>query len=432
MKTVYVAMSADFIHPGHINILKEARKHGDIVVGLLTDEAIANYKRLPALNYEERKAIIENIVGVKKIIPQKTLDYTENLLEIKPDYVVHGTDWKHGVQSKTREKVIETLKGWGGQLIEPEYSKEYDSAAIIDSNNEQGITPELRMRKLRRLLTLKPMTRILEVHSGISGRIAEKTKFVDGEHVREFDGMWISSLTDSINKGKPDIEYVDITSRMQTISQILEVTTKPIIMDGDSGGLPEHLAFTIKTLERNGVSAIIIEDKIGAKRNSLFGTDVDQTQDSIENFSHKIATGKKAKLSDDFMVVARIESLILKKGMDDAVTRAKAYVKAGADGIMIHSKEKTPDEVLEFCKRYKEIEDRVPLIAVPSSYAMITEKELADAGVNLVIYANHMLRSAYPAMTRTAESILKHQRCLEASEHCMSIKDILHLIPGGK
>lgn len=432
MKKIYVGMSIDVIHHGHIHIIEVARKLGEVTVGLVTDEVIATYKRIPLLSYEQRKKIIENIKGVKEVIPQKTLDYTENLKKLKPDYVVHGDDWKTGVQKEIRKKVIKVLKEWNGKLVEPEYTKDISSTQIVMEMLEVGTTPELRLKKLRRLLELKPLVRLLEVHNGLTGRIVEKTRFVEGHQVREFDGMWESSLTDSTSKGKPDIELIDTTSRINTIDQILEVTTKPMVVDGDSGGLTEHFVYTVKTLERLGVSAIIIEDKIGPKRNSLFGTEVEQQQDSIENFCSKISAGKKAQVTEDFMIIARIESLILKRGLDDAIKRANAYIEAGADGIMIHSKEKEPKEILDFCKEYKKLKNRVSLVVVPSTYNTITEEELQSAGVNIVIYANQLLRSAYPSMVQAAELILKNHRAYEADKTCMPIKEILNLIPGGK
>ncbi len=429
MKKVYVAMGTDIIHHGHINIIEAARNLGEVTVGLLTDEAIATYKRAPLLPYENRKRVIENIKGVKLVIPQETLDYTPNLRKLKPDFVVHGTDWKAGVQKQIREKVIRVLKEWNGKLVEPEYTKEVSATQLAADILGIGTTPEIRLKKLRRLLELKPLIRLLEVHNGLTGMIAEKTKIVEVDKVREFDGMWESSLTDSLSKGKPDIELVDVSSRIHTINQILEVTTKPMIVDGDTGGLTEHFVYTVKTLERLGVSAVIIEDKTGLKRNSLFGTDANQTQAPIMEFSKKISAGKKSQVTDDFMIIARIESLILKKGIKDAIERAKAYIKAGADGIMIHSKEKTSKEILDFCREYRKIPHKVPLVAVPSTYGMITEEELIKAGVNIVIYANQMLRSAYPAMVKTAESILKSHRCYEADELCTPIKNIISLIP---
>jgi phosphoenolpyruvate phosphomutase len=431
-KTVYVGMSADMIHPGHLNIIHEAQKLGDVIIGLLTDKAISSYKRLPALNYDQRKVIIENIKGVKKVIPQHELDYSPNLRKVKPDFVVHGDDWKKGVQRQTRQKVIDTLAEWGGKLHEVPYTKGISSTMLNHSLKEIGTTPEIRMGKLRRLIESKPIVRVLESHSGLTGLIVENVSVEkDGRH-NEFDAMWLSSLTDSTAKGKPDIEAVDVTSRLHGLNDILEVTTKPIIYDGDTGGIPEHFVFTVKTLERLGVSAIIIEDKTGLKKNSLFGTDVPQTQASVQDFAHKITVGKRAQVAKSFMIIARIESLILKQGVDDALLRAKAYIEAGADGIMIHSKEKDGKEIFEFCKRYKDFEKRVPLVAVPSSYNHVYEKELIEAGVNVVIYANHLLRSAYPAMMDVAKSILTHERSYEANDKCMSIKEILNLIPGTK
>ena len=432
MKKVYVAMSTGIIHHGHINIIEVARQLGEVTVGLLTDKAIADYKRMPLLSYEQRKRVIENIKGVNNVIPQETVDYISNIKKLKPDYVVHGTDWRTGFQKQIRARVIEALKEWGGKLIEPKYTKGISSTQLINEMLEIGTTPQVRLKKLRRLLELKPLVRILEVHNGLTGRIVEKTKIIDGNKVMEFDGMWQSSLTDSVSKGKPDIELIDLTSRLQTIDQIFEVTTKPMMIDGNSGGPAEHFVYTVRTLERLGVSAIVIEDKIGPKKNSLFGTDVEQTQDAIENFCKKISAGKKAQVTDDFMIIARIESLILKKGLKDALKRAKAYIRAGADGIMIHSKEKEPKEILEFCKKYKRFENRVPLVVVPTTYNTITEDDLINAGVNIVIYANHLLRSAYPAMVRTAELILKNRRCYEADKQCLAINEILTLIPGGK
>ncbi|MCU0822194.1 MAG: phosphoenolpyruvate mutase [Spirochaetes bacterium] len=432
MKRVYVGMSADLIHHGHLNIIKEASKYGKVTIGLLTDKAIASYKRLPHLPFEQRKLIVENLKGVEEVVPQETLDYVPNLRKLKPDYVVHGDDWKTGVQRKTRQAVIDALNEWGGKLIEVPYTQGISSTVLNTRIREIGTTPEIRMKKLKRLIEAKPIVRVLEAHNGLSGLIVENTKVVKDNKIEEFDCMWLSSLTDSTIKGKPDIEYVDLTSRLKTIDEILEITTKPIIFDADTGGITEHFVFKVRTLERLGVSAAIIEDKIGLKKNSLFGTDVEQTQDSIEDFCYKISEGKKSRVTDDFMIIARIESLILNKGMDDALKRAKAYIAAGADGIMIHSNKKDPGEILEFCEKYNKFDQRAPLVVVPTSYSQITEQELIDAGVNIVIYANHLIRSAYPAMVKTAESILKHNRCFEAAEGCISIKEIITLIPGGE
>ncbi len=428
-KKVYVAMSADLIHPGHLNIIEEARKYGDVIIGLLTDRAIASYKRLPYMTFEQRKKVVENIKGVSEVVPQEVLDYVPNLEKYKPDFVVHGDDWKTGVQKEVRNRVIRTLEKWGGKLIEPHYTPGVSSTELNLWVREIGTTPGIRLNMLRRLLEAKDLVRIMEAHNGLSALIVEKTSVKKDNRTELFDGMWLSSLTDSTAKGKPDIGYVDLTSRMNTISDILEVTSKPIIYDGDSGGLTEHFVLMVRTLEREGVSAVIIEDKVGLKKNSLFGTDVKQTQDTIENFSNKIRAGKKAQVTQHFMIIARIESLILKNGMEDAIERAKAYIAAGADGIMIHSKEKTPDEILEFCSKYKEFDVKVPLVVVPSTYSSITETELKKAGVRIVIYANQLLRSAYPAMIRTAETILMNERAMEADKNCMPIKEILTLIP---
>lgn len=432
MKKVYVGMSADLVHPGHLNILKEAAKHGEVTVGLLTDAAIASYKRIPFMEFEQRKLVIENIKGVSQVVAQETLDYVPNLRKYKPDFVVHGDDWKEGVQKETRAKVIETLAEWGGELIEVPYTKGISSTKLNEALKEIGTTPDLRLKSLRRMLQVKPLVRFLDIHNALSGLIVEHASIDTPNGPREFDGMWGSSLTDSTAKGKPDIEAVDVSARMTTLNEVLEVTTKPIIYDADTGGQTEHFKFTVRTLERLGVSAAIIEDKTGLKKNSLFGNEVPQTQDTIENFCEKIKAGKKAQATDDFMIIARIESLILGKGLDDAFERAKAYLEAGADGIMIHSREKSPDEIFAFCDLYATLPNRKPLVAVPSSYNQVTEEELQERGVNIVIYANQLLRSAYPAMMDTAKSILTHQRSAECDERMLSIKEILELIPGTK
>ena len=432
MTKVYVGMSADLIHPGHLNILKVASELGQVTVGVLTDSAIASYKRLPYMNYEQRSEIVGNLKTVFEVIPQSTLDYSENLKALRPDYVVHGDDWKDGIQQQTRQIVIDTIAEWGGELVEVPYTQGISSTALNKAVKELGTTPQIRLSSLRRLLKAKPLVRFLDLHNALSGLIIEHTKVeVDGVS-REFDGMWGSSLTDSTAKGRPDIEAVDVSSRMSTLSEVLEVTTKPIIYDADTGGQTEHFKFTVRTLERLGVSAVIIEDKTGLKKNSLFGNEVPQIQDSIENFCDKILSAKKAQVTDDFMVIARIESLILEIGMDDAIIRAKAFLEAGADGIMIHSRKKDPAEILEFCRQYAELANRKTLVVVPSSYNSITEDELEKAGVNVVIYANQLLRSAFPAMQSTAQSILKHSRSLECDESMLSIKEILNLIPGTK
>jgi len=431
-KTVYVAMSADLVHPGHLNIIKKAKELGDVVIGLLTDQAIASYKRVPYMTYEERRAVIEEIKGVTRVIPQDTLDYVPNLKSLRPDYVVHGDDWREGVQAKTRQKVIDALSEWGGELVEVPYTKGISSTRLQSAIKEVGTTPEIRLKSLKRMLNAKPLLRFLDIHTALSGLIIENARVETEDGFREFDGMWGSSLTESTSKGKPDIEAVDITSRLLTLNEVLEVTTKPILFDGDTGGRIEHFGFTVKTLERLGVSAVVIEDKTGLKKNSLFGTEVDQTQDSIENFSLKIQAGKAAQATRDFMIIARIESLILKRGMDDALARARGFLAAGADGILIHSREKSPDEVFEFCRHYNQFPNRKPLVVVPTSYNQVTEQEFIDHGVNIVIYANQLLRSSYPAMVTTAKSILLHGRSLEAEAKMMSIKEVIELIPGGK
>ena len=432
-KNVYIAMSADILHIGHLNIIKEAAKYGNLTVGVLTDKAIASYKRLPYLPYETRSKTVENIKGVNTVIAQDTLDYTQNLLKLKPNYVVHGDDWKTGIQSAVREKVINTIKNWGGELIEPSYTEGISSTMLNASLKDIGTTPNIRLGKLRRLINAKSIVRILESHSGLTGLIIEKTSFLNKKGINEeFDGMWSSSLTDSTSKGKPDIEQVDITTRLHGINDMLESTTKPMIFDGDTGGKPEHFQFTVRTLERLGISAIIIEDKTGLKKNSLFGTEVPQKRDTIEDFSHKIRMGKSAQITEDFMIIARIESFILGDTLEDALKRADAYIDAGADGVMIHSRDKSGDDIKSFCVEFRKKNTETPIVVVPSSYNHIKEEKLIKWGANIVIYANHLLRASFPAMQYVAESILKNKRSSELDNTCMSIKDILELIPGTK
>jgi len=433
MKKVYISLIADLLHAGHVNILKEASKLGELTVGLLTLEACGELNDIPYLEYDDRKDVLENLSMVSQVIPQTSASYKENLKLLKPNYVLHGDDWVYSGQRKYREEVIEVLQLWGGELIEVPYKHNINDLHIKDQMRKLGITTSARMGRLRKLIEAKPIVKILETHNALSGLIAENAleTLADGEVVT-FDGMWSSSLTDSTSKGKPDIEAVDTTARLMTINEIFEVTTKPMIYDADTGGKPEHFEFTVRSLERTGVSAVIIEDKTGLKKNSLFGNDVSQTQDTIEGFCYKIRVGKASQITKEFMIIARIESLILEAGMEDALTRAFAYVEAGADGVMIHSRLKDPAEIIEFVNKFREQDKTTPIVVVPTSFNSVSTDEFAAMGVNVVIYANHMLRAAYPGMMNVAKSILKHKRTLEAEPDCMAIKEILELIPGTK
>jgi len=428
-KLVYVALSADLLHPGHINILEIAQKHGDVVVGLLTDSAIASYKRLPYMTYQQRFTVLNKIKGVSRIIPQETLDYVPNLRALKPDVVVHGDDWKSGVQSQTRLAVIETLKDWGGKLIEVPYTTGISSTKLNSALREIGVLPDVRRKQFRRLLDAKPIVTLIDVHSGLSGRIAERLNVSVESINRSFDGMWAGSLSDATLRGRPDIESVDISSRMAVLDEIVDATTKPIVFDGDSGGRDEHFAYTIRALERIGVSAVIIEDKIGNKRNSLFGMSVPQVQDDKISFAEKISRGKREQLTEEFMVIARIESFICGSDLNDAISRAEAYIGAGADGIMIHSALHSPEQVFSFAEVYKKNISDKPLVVVPTSFNNITESEFQQRGFNVVIYANQLLRSAFPAMVKTAESILRHGEAATSEPGMMSISDLLKFIP---
>ncbi|WP_085634119.1 MULTISPECIES: phosphoenolpyruvate mutase [unclassified Pseudomonas] len=427
---VYVKMNADILHSGHIDVIGEAEKYGSVVVGVLTDKAMALSGREPILNFEQRASVFSRVKGVSKVVPQDSADAITNILDLQPTYVLHWDDEGKGIGRPERERVEQALSGWGGKLIVSDQSHTGSNASVFERLNKAYARPHSRQQQLSRLLEAKSFVRVLEAHTPLCGLIIENLQVESGGESRTFDAMWSSSLTDSTSKGKPDIEAVDLTSRLQNINDIFEVTTKPLIYDADTGGKPEHFALAVKSLERVGVSAVIIEDKTGLKKNSLFGNSVTQDQESIEAFCHKIQVGKAACQTNDFMIIARIESLILEKGMHDALARAKAYIAAGADGIMIHSREKSPAEILEFCRHYAMFDERVPLVAVPSSYNSITDIELSRAGVNIVIYANHMLRASYPAMSRIAQSILTHGRSMECESECMPINEILDLIPG--
>ena len=428
MKTVYTCFCTDIIHDGHRNILREAAKLGRVVVGVLSDPEMLRYNRFPTRTLAERMEMLRAEDLVDEVIVQEHIFYDEILEKLRPDYVIHGRNWAQGPESALRSNVLACLARLGGELVEPPYTYNEEVVEIDRRMREHLAMPERRRGRLRRLLEIIPIVKTIEVHNGLTGLIAEKTVVENDGGLDQFDAMWISSLCDSTTRGKPDIELVDFSDRIETINEVMDVTTKPVILDMDTGGTAEHFAYNVRTLERIGVSAVIVEDKTGAKRNSLFGTEVAQTQDTIENFSEKIAAGKKALRTDEFMIIARIESLILEKGQEDALRRADAYVAAGADGIMIHSRAKTPDEVLAFCDAFHASHPDIPIVAVPSSYNTITEAELAAHGVRIVIYANQLTRSAFPAMEETARSILVHHRAHEADQNLMPIKDIIRLI----
>lgn len=428
-KTVYMCFSTDIVHSGHISILNKAAQLGKLTVGILSDSAVASFKRFPLLPYEERKNLFENMKGVYRVVRQDTLSYRGIIEQLHPDIIVHGDDWRQGFQAPIRQETEALLGAYGGKIVEFPYSDSPQLSAIERRSRADAALPDIRRGRLKKTLELNGFARVIESHSGLSGLIAENATVYQNGVGRAFDGMWLSSLCDSTMKGKPDIELVDMTSRMQTINEIMDVTTKPLILDGDTGGQIEHFIHHVRTLERIGVSAIIIEDKIGLKRNSLFGTDVVQQQDTIENFCAKIRAGKRAMRTTDFMIIARIESLILEQGMDDALERAFAYTEAGADGIMIHSRRSEPDEIFEFVRAFREQDQVTPVVVVPTSFRSVTEEEFKARGVNIVIYANQLIRSAFPAMMKTAQCILEHHRAMEADNQCLPIKEIITLIP---
>ena len=428
MKTVYMLFATDVIHEGHINVVKEAKKYGKVIGGVLCDAAMIRFNRFPTASFDERVRMVKDIPEVDEVIVQNETLYENTLRKIKPDYVIHGDNWCEGPEKAIRDNAIRVMNELGGEVIEVPYTRNENVKKIDDRIKDKLSMPEFRRKRLKQLIEMTPIVKTIEAHSGLTGLIAEKTIVENNGELDQFDAMWVSSLCDSTAKGKPDIELVDMSSRLRTIDDIMEVTTKPIILDGDTGGLTEHFVYNVRTLERMGVSAVIIEDKTGLKKNSLFGTEVVQTQDSIENFCAKISAGKKVLRSDDFMIIARIESLILEQGMDDALNRAFAYVEAGADGIMIHSRKKSPDEILEFCDKFRAKDVKTPIVVVPTSFNSITEAELAEHGVNIVIYANQLTRSAFPAMENTAKEILKNHRALEVDDKLMPFKSIITLI----
>ena len=428
-RTVYMCFSAEYLNSAHIAIIKKAQKYGKLTIGVLSDQAVASFRRFPLVPFEERMAIFSNVAGVEKVVEQKELSYAENLRTLHPDYVMHGDDWKEGFQKPIRQEVVEILAEYGGQLVEFPYSNDPKYKELEALSRAELAMPDMRRSRLKKLINMKGLVTAIEAHSGITGLIAEKTTVLQDGKTYQFDAMWVSSLCDSTSKGKPDIELVDMTSRFRTIDDIMEVTTKPIIFDGDTGGLTEHFVYTVKTLERMGVSMVIIEDKTGLKKNSLFGTEVKQTQDSIENFCAKIQAGKRAQKTADFIICARIESLILEQGMEDALTRAFAFSEAGADAIMIHSRKKDPSEIFEFVEKFREKNASTPVVVVPTSFNTVTEEEFKARGVNVVIYANQLTRTGIPAMQKAARTILENHRAKECDDMCMSIKEIITLIP---
>ena len=428
-RTVYMCFSTDIIHGGHIAIIKKAQRLGKLIIGVLSDEAVMSYKRLPLVPASERKVMFENIAGVYRVVDQDTLSYKENLEKYKPTYVVHGDDWCTGFQKPIRDEVVSILASYGGKLVEYPYSNDQKYKDIDARTRSDLAMPDIRRGRLKRVLDTKGLVTVMEAHDGLTGLIVENTVVHENGGAHQFDAMWVSSLCDSTAKGKPDIELVDMTSRFRTIDDIMEVTTKPIIFDGDTGGLTEHFVYTVRTLERMGVSMIIIEDKTGLKKNSLFGTEVVQTQDSIENFSAKIRAGKKAQRTKEFMICARIESLILERGMEDALERAFAFAAAGADAIMIHSRKKDPSEIQEFIEKFRAKDATTPIVLVPTSFNSVTEEEWKERGANIIIYANQLMRAEVPAMQKAAEMILQNHRAQECDAMLMPFKDIIRLIP---
>jgi len=431
-KLVYVGMTAEFFHHGHANILIKAREYGNVMVGLLTDSALLSHKRLPMLTWEQRKTIIANFNGVTEVVPQHEWEYSNNILKYRPDFMVHGDDWNVEHQKNVKDKALAALKTYGGRLIEIAYTDGVSSSVLQKEELSNGILPSTRVGILRRLINAKSIVRVLESHNAVTASIVDQSEHFSNSmnEVVRFDAIWSSSLTDSTSRGLPDTEALSISSRLLNIMEIFNVTNLPLIMDADTGGDAQHLSLHIKSMERIGISACIIEDKKGLKKNSLLGTSVSQEIEEPLVFAEKIDVAIKSKISQDFMVIARLESLILELGMEDALNRARLYCEAGVDGIMIHSRKKSPSEIFQFASIFRKEFPDVPLISVPTTYNEVYEKELVDAGFNVVIYANHMLRAAVPAMRNVANTILENGRSFEVDSRIESMASILKFIPG--
>ena len=418
-KTVYVGITGDMIHPGIINIIQQGAKYGRLIVGLLSNEAIATHKRIPYLTFEQRKAVIENIKGVSEVVPQEDWSYVPNLLKLKPDYIIHGDDWKTNYLKGIREEVFDVMKKIGGEVIEIPYTKGINSSQLFESTTNNGITAVQRLKSLRQLMNYKPIIRIMEANSGLSGLIIENLKIEKEDGIQRFDGIFIN-LLDSNPSGVSEQESSNFMLKLNTVTDILECTTRPIIYGGYTSDNYENITFTIEKLELMGISAIIIEDKF---KNT-------QELCNEEEFCLKIKEGKKAQINPDFMIIAGIEELILGKSMDDALKKALASIKAGADGILISSNQKNGDDIKEFCSKLRKENKNIPIVLIPTTYNQFTEKELGEWGANIIIYADYLKKVTYPAMKKCAETILKSERSLEVNEMCMPIKEILNLIPG--
>jgi phosphoenolpyruvate mutase len=426
-KIVYVPLAADILNEGHLNILKIASNYGKVIVGLLTDAAIIQYKNLPFFDYDQRFKIVSNLKLVDEVVPQDNWNYRLILNSIKPDFFVHGDDWKTGIQAKIRLEVIRELKKWDGKLIEPKYSKNISRISQKNKILHLGVTPDQRKLQLKRLLKVKKFIRIMESHSALSSLIIENVNINKNRKLLQFDGIWSSSLTDSALRGKPDNQSVDYSQRINFLNETIDTSLKPVIFDGDNGGRLEHLTYLVKNLEKIGVSALVLEDKKGLKINSLFKDQAKSFQESAEQFSKKIKIAINSRISKDFMIVARIESLILGKSLKDAINRAEKYSKAGADAILIHSNKNHPTEIFNFAKVFKRSKFFKPMIAIPSTYSKTYEKELVNNGFKIVIYANHLLRASYKAMYETAEKILINQRAFESEKKITPINNIISL-----
>lgn len=289
----------------------------------------------------------------------------------------------------------------------------------------------MQNNSLKQLIKKRGFLRIIEVHNGLSALIAEQISVKEKSGgILSFDGFWESSLTDSASRGLPDIEIINLDSRLETINEILYITSKPLIVDCDTGGDINHFEYMVQKLEDAGVVMVIVEDKTFPKRNSL--TNSNHILEDKDIFAEKIKRGIAVRKSNNFMIIARLEGLIAGHSMEETLGRAEAFLKAGADGIMIHSRKNEPTEILEFASLYKKLPKSLIkgkiLVCVPTTYNKITAKELAKSGFNLIIYANHLLRSSYRAMEKICKTILLNDRSFEAESLCVSLKNLFRAV----
>jgi len=400
-KTVYVGMVGDMLHVGHINILKTAARLGRVTVGVLTDRAVVGYKRLPLLAFEDRVRVVESIADVAAVVPQKTLSYVENLRALRPDYVVHGDDWRYGDQvSRARAEVIATLGEWGGELVEVAYTKGISSTAIHRSGAADALFSGTRQGRLRRLLAAKPTLRIVEAHSGLSAKIAAEVRGPDG--ATGFDAVWQSGLTDAIHRGKSDGGAVDRGRRLQAVEEILDAGPLPLIYDGRAAGRPETVFDLTRALDKAGVSALCLGDRSDPDRTGPEMSPA-ETVAQIEAVRAACPTGA-------VMAISRIVVAAPGNGgsgaLDRALDRALALLEAGSDAVMFDSAADTAEPILDIAARLRRQRRDVPLFAAQSDRWGAPIHRFENAGIDAVVYETHLLRATVAPMRRAATALL--------------------------